>query len=332
MSMGQLKEWFYEYFLRTHLEGIERLKRAWKGINFHSIYRNQLTWKERAIEVLTGVILTIFPFINLVIWKFWETFGNPEILTEPYRAGEDAPPRLYPIPLPPIQIQVPEPTIVAKTVALTPPPQAAAPIAEAGPQPRIETMQYTDKIRGKIYPSDWILEFFPDMTLIFKVGEENKITTRYDTNWHLQEYDYVAPDGGHLHAKLEGRILNIVGFTAEGVRREAHHELKKDYPWVQQVTFDLINFVRSTDQTFHFYGLNPKEFTMMEVNAKKIRIEEVEGFGRLLKVEVRLAGFLSFIWRAEIWLDPETGILQKMLSSPGPFAPVTETLHVQNGL
>lgn len=326
MPSGQLNEWLHEYVLRPFLEGIERLKRAWEGVNFHSIYRNKLTWKERVISILTGVVLTFFPFINLIIWQWWMTFGKPEILTEPYRSGEETAP-LITIPFQPIEIPLPKKTATLETAPA--PVQAAAPVAEAAAH-RVQKMIFSDKTHDTTHLSNWRVEHFPDMILAYKDGSENRITTRYDSNWNLQEYDYIAPDGGHLHAVLEDRKMSVVGDPIGAPRRTKEHHLTENWPWLQQVTLGLRNFVLSTDQITYFYGMHPKDYSIMHVQAKKVGIQDVPGFGQLMKVEVSLAGWRSYFWKAEIWLHPETGLLHKMLASAGPFAAVTLTELVQN--
>ncbi len=74
------KDWIYTYIFEPVFEGIERVTRAWHGINFHHIDYPTLSLKKRVISWLIGTILLI-PLINTVIWLYWQTFGNPEYLS-----------------------------------------------------------------------------------------------------------------------------------------------------------------------------------------------------------------------------------------------------------
>lgn len=350
-STLQLREWLHEFVLRPYLEGAERLTRAWRGVNFHSIYQNQIPWKQRIVSILTGLLL-LLPFVNLVIWCFWETFGKPEILTTPCRlareekfplfeTARDLPPpneeqKACPqnsAPAQPIHrdVQVPAPeasgVLSSENREIPPAPPSPSPASQEAEE-RIERLRFSDTNEKGAHFSDWKVELFPDRAIVIKVAKESRITAIYNPDWHLQEFDYATSNHEHMHIRLHDRKLHIVGKTPEGGERKVEHLLEKDYPWVQQPTFGLKKFILSQDKILHFYGVNPRDYSLIELTAKKIKLEELEGFGKLLKIEVRLAGLRAFLWKAEIWLHPETGIIHKMVASDGPFEPITVTERI----
>ncbi len=77
------KKWLQAHVVQPYIEGAERLNRVWAERDFRSIRPIGFTLKERVISLLTGTLL-LFPFFNAFFWKAWETFGNPEILSEPF--------------------------------------------------------------------------------------------------------------------------------------------------------------------------------------------------------------------------------------------------------
>lgn len=77
----QNQNWIGDLLLKPYLEATERLNRVWAGIDFHSLYYRPLSLKERLVNLLSGTVL-LLPLINTVIWVFWVTVGNPEILSD----------------------------------------------------------------------------------------------------------------------------------------------------------------------------------------------------------------------------------------------------------
>ncbi len=86
LKVSLLKEWLHEQILRPYLEAIERLIQAWNGVDFFSIYQPKLSFKSRLISLLIGIVLLI-PFFNIIVWKGWNVFGHPEILSPIYAHG-----------------------------------------------------------------------------------------------------------------------------------------------------------------------------------------------------------------------------------------------------
>jgi hypothetical protein len=259
----------------------------------------------------------MIPFLNLIVWVFLNTFGKPVSSFFPLR--KESIPNLSEISLKAIEVQKNKPVAV----------QARTPVIPVVAPLKIETMRFSDTGEGKIIFADWRVEIFPHMTLVIKREDQNKTLTRYDANWNLQEFDYQGPKRERLHISLDDNKLHIVGETREGVRRERDYSLSSGYPWIQQVTLGFRNFALSNADTLNFYTLSPKDLSLMKLVAKKNPIEEVKGFGKLLKVEVKVGGLRSLFWSAEVWLHPTTGILYKMRASQGPFEPIIVTEKLQ---
>jgi hypothetical protein len=78
--------WNQRVFLEPVKEGLARVKRCFMGIKDTEIYPTRLTWSERTVDVLTGLIL-MFPLLNFVVWVPMTSFGNPERLSQATTRG-----------------------------------------------------------------------------------------------------------------------------------------------------------------------------------------------------------------------------------------------------
>ena len=79
VSLTPTKECIYTYIAKPYLEGGERLKRAFHGVDFHLFSRPRISILDRICYGLVGLVLLI-PLINTIAWIFMQTFGEPEHL------------------------------------------------------------------------------------------------------------------------------------------------------------------------------------------------------------------------------------------------------------
>ncbi len=303
-----LKEWLHEEALRPYLEAIERLIRAWRGVDFHSIFQNKLSWKERIISLVVGILLLI-PLFNIAVWKGWVAFGNPEVLSPPFASGSGYKEFLFPTPSErllqmddsPVEVAAAPPFLVEETAAL--------PF-------KTEQMDYSETDgKGLIY-SHWKIDYFQDKIMVWKENTHEKVRSRYTHKWELQEYEFRSADGKNfLHAILHGKKIHVKA------GRPGHHGekvliLKEHYPWAQQPNFMFRAFVESKDRQRQFYGLNPEgNISLVHCIAEKTGEEEWNEKGnkiKVMKIETRGTGF--YLWlKNKAWVDTATGNLRKFV-------------------
>jgi hypothetical protein len=330
MSSSQLKKWAYEEVFRPYMEGVNRIKCAWVGIDFHSIYQPKLSLKQRMVSFFVGVSLLI-PFFNVSIWKSWETFGAPTPLSRPYRLPNkglsnneikhfDSARYCLAVPKEP-----PSPVSRSSSEdAFTLEPLSSV-IAVCPVQAvQNEFLRYDESEGAYQFSSNWKITPTDDQIETVKTCPHNAVRAIYSKHWLLQEYDYTSTDQTQrFHACLEGKHLVIEG-TRDGKKKTKTYELTERYPWIQQATLGFREFIKSKDKTLSFYGIDPRSFSLSYLVAEKICIQS----NGLQKVEIRLMGLLSFIWKADVWFDPQTGILQKMEHNSGPFTAMNTTQFV----
>lgn len=336
-------EWFHAFMIHPFSEGTARINRAFNGVDFLTLIPRSLSLKERAVDLITGVLL-LLPLVNTVLWIAMQTWGHPDYLADPYIESEQEP--AIPPPPAPIAIRI-EPNIpivqaIAPRLEVQPPPieqpiaevlQPVAPVTnQAQPLHTVEHT-YEDRKGTSVEHSQWKIEEFPDLTIATKQSSTEVAIARYNQNGEIQEYhfNYKDPNRGELHIKMEDRHLHIKGRGQDGWR-EKSIRMAQNYPWIQQMTLGIKNFVLANQNKLDFYILNPKELDLSHGVLEKKGLETVPGLGQLMKIEARPGGFLlGFRKVATIWADPQSGLLKKMSWQLLPWDEVTTTEWRQNG-
>ncbi|MBP9840828.1 MAG: hypothetical protein KBC64_00190 [Simkaniaceae bacterium] len=92
-------------------------------------------------------------------------------------------------------------------------------------------------------------------------------------------------------------------------------------PWIQQLWFGLVPFVKKGDQEISFYIVNPASLKMVKLYAKKmgtetLKIKETEYLAQ--KILLSLPGFRGRFWKAHIWFDTKEFRFLKYVGNKGP--------------
>ncbi len=192
-------------------EGCARINLAFFSKNMHSLNPARFCWQERLVHLAAGALLML-PLINAIIWIAWKTFGNPEILCDPYC--------LEALPPPP-----------APTPAPLAPPHYAEQIAPT------KSFSYREIQASKEETVRWTVQSNPDGSH-FVTGRSAQMlsTSRYDAAGNIQEFHVQGPLA--LHAYLRGNHIEINGTLSV---------LTKQLPWIQEYPIAL-NPLVLTDQ------------------------------------------------------------------------------------
>lgn len=326
INSGHLRLWLHENLIRPQNEGIERVKRAWHGVDFHCIYNSKLSLKDRAISFLIGLFLLI-PLFNSLVWKGMETFGKPEILSPPpyFQKNLDVSNSNIEIVQPP-SIPLLHPSTPTPFSPISP--KARVVPVQANNEVRIEPIRYSETTEKVTTYSDWVLTHGSNGLAATRDSSNDHSEIRYNPNGDMEDYQYISHNGQiRFHAKLSGRSLQIEG-EKDGKKIEKSYILPGNFPFIQQVTLGFMKYFPSFPDTLHFYGINPvdEDYPLTHLIAKKVKEEIDPALGKLTKVYINLAGWRYLFWTAEVWFDSKTGILKKMVANSGPFTSVTTTL------
>lgn len=222
---------FYECAIQPYEEGIRRLELFWNGVDAHSLLREPLSLKDRMISLATGIPLMI-PMANMIIWIFWQTFGNPEILSDGLTGKGEEPYTLPTLPpLPPIVLSIP------------PKPGKSAQ----------ETHTYSEKTEGGATRTvEWTIIHLPsgliETSKETKEGDRVVVTSRglFNPDWKgMTSYEYTEGTT-HVTCTREGNKVQAVGFH-DGSPIDRTFVLEENLPWFQQTTHAFEAFAQAKD-------------------------------------------------------------------------------------
>ena len=122
-----------------------------------------------------------------------------------------------------------------------------------------------------------------------------------------------------IRVERNGNTLHIYG-------KEAGNYLDETYtidqrPWYQPLSYSLTRFLFSEDESVSFWTIRQDTLDLVSIEAKKIGLETIVINNEevpAIKVEIRLAGFLSPFWHATYWYREENGQFLKYSAVSGP--------------
>ena len=138
-------------------------------------------------------------------------------------------------------------------------------------------------------------------------GISDSTTLYADENFRTQGIT-LESEKRNLQVERRGDRIEVTG-TVEG--EQVEKTLKLDSPhWFQMLPFSLISFVRSGEDEVEFSLFDPFNMKMRNMKISRKGEEGVNLFGtdyRTVKLNMRMRGFLSPFWKAEIWTGAGSG-------------------------
>ena len=183
----------------------------------------------------------------------------------------------------------------------------------------LEHYRYRQTTGNSVKNLDWRLEKDDPYRLVADIGAERDITRVDDllatTSWKVT--DPVA--NTDLMVWREGNLLQIEGrFKGETIRE---HRKIDAAPWYQALSISLRPLVDFPQRDLAFWSLRPDT-----LEAHKLRVasggEEVfDILGQkttVVKLEIRLTGFKSMLWKCHYWLRKSDGLFLRYEGPSGP--------------
>jgi hypothetical protein len=155
-------------------------------------------------------------------------------------------------------------------------------------------------------------------------GKEQKTTLTAVFPFSLKSY-ISKKNKDFFEFILEGSTIKAKG-TVEGESLSAEFKVSKKNPWIQEFDFGLRPLLASSKNHLNFQLINPKNFKMHKMVAKKEKQESLKLGNKTYKailVEITLQGFKSMFWKAQIWYDNDTYDLLQYKANEGPNTPLT---------
>ncbi|OGN55904.1 MAG: hypothetical protein A3D96_00460 [Chlamydiae bacterium RIFCSPHIGHO2_12_FULL_44_59] len=314
-------QWIHTYLAEPYLQGVALIDLAWQGQD-QSLIPRPFSLKERIVLWLQGMALLI-PFINLILWVAWQTFGQPTQLVTPY-APEGAP-------NPPSSIQV-----SARNI----PKICREGLLEEGVMLN-DSLAFSEKNGDYLYKTQWSIEYLADKTAICQsfVGDPScKTTMLLDGQDAMQSFQSIRGSQVLTIQRIEPQHLEVNYQDPNAQSYKKIIALPQDFPWIQHPLTALRPFILSDVQKTQVYTVLPinpigkylpswvltvcpnyfEPPTLEKIIIQKDGIEEVPGFGPLYKIKSFSArGYPLNTWVAKAWFDPSTGYMVKFDNPTG---------------
>lgn len=190
--------------------------------------------------------------------------------------------------------------------------------------------RYKKTYQNKDSEYTWSLEMKNDQVIVRSFGSGNS-STSFGTQkgntleWKLQE----EVKGHDLHAVREGNLLKITGKEKGKLYRDTLALGGK--PWFQDFFYSLRPFLQSSGNSISFWTLRFTDMDKLkpfELEATKQGEELVTLGGQQVltqKIEIRIVGFMAYIWHDVLWYRKSDAQLVKYHSVHG-FPGVAETV------
>jgi VCBS repeat-containing protein len=185
---------------------------------------------------------------------------------------------------------------------------------------------YIDEIKGKKTETIWTIDEKDNQIYIEGSNPQEKISIVTDSNYAFQNFNYInTSKKTDYKIKRINNILQCSGQIKNSKIADKDNNIGKT-PWVQQFCFGLKKISISNENSYIFYSVNPKNFSVNKIQAKKKNIENITINNKnykAQKITVSLTGFKSLFWSAQIWFDVEDGTMLLYKGNEGPNTPTT---------
>lgn len=314
--------WVHRYLVEPYLQGCRLCNLAWLGVDFEHLNRPTISLKNRMIHWMQGVSLLV-PFVNVIIWTFWQAFGHPPSIRDPFNPQVSSLstriviPQAPPAPGPPQQIANPP----LFSLPETDPVERIRDVGEISSDSHSATSDRSYmEINSDGVPtvSRWQID----------KQEENQMVEEDCSFYHCLSI-YKNNSLSEAHYQIRDLRFDIWIQSPNQVKvllndNESTFLLEKETPVYQQPQLSLQPFVLSEQNQTEFYSISPinpvQTFIdlgqspplLIKFTAKKLGLEEGEGGEKLLKIQLSFDHqLLNHIGRIYFWFDPTTAEMKQ---------------------
>ena len=281
-STSTFPEWSYNVVFRPYMEGAIRINRFFSGVDLQGIAQTRFSWKERFVELLVGLALSL-PFINAIVWLGMQMFNQTRPLSNELGSAEEAE----------------EPSDVYSSESEDEQELAEAPAVSLEPvvEETFETVDYL-KEKGtetivRTVRSEWIVRKQGETTTYDKEDEEEKTVSEYVQGLLVKFECHWKSTNIRIIAHKHGDQIRFTGTRDDKTIPHKHCELKGRV-WIQQQTVGFGPFLNSADTEYPYVMVHPFFFSVLkhktpeleEIIAEKTATDEgstiklvVQGFG-----------------------------------------------------
>lgn len=161
--------------------------------------------------------------------------------------------------------------------------------------------------------------------IIESESPKEKYSLTYSLSYQLEKISFSSKaNDDHYDVSSDGSTLTYDGKINREQKNKSFSIQGK--LWIQNFPFGLIPFASSSQTSRTFFVLNTKELVLYQMRAKKMGVSTLtlgDKPYKVEKIEVRLPGFKSLFWKAELWFDVESHQMIRYQTNEGPNTPTT---------
>jgi len=192
----------------------------------------------------------------------------------------------------------------------------------------IQTLTYTREKGGVEISTTYTINKENDHYLIEGVAKDQTTKIESLVPYSLLSFVFTSKKNQDQYTlTLKDGVLTAEG-QMKGVKLHAVYTIPKNSRWIQEFEFGLLPLLISKSKSIDFQILNPKDFKIHKMSAKKQGIETMkvgETSYQAQAVQISLQGFKSMFWKAQLWYDVDTHALLMYKANEGPHTPTTTT-------
>jgi len=188
---------------------------------------------------------------------------------------------------------------------------------------------YTEETNGTKTKTTWKLKGKENQINIEGNNQYEKISIETDKNFNLSKFKYINKSKKTDYTiERENNSLLCSGIVNNKKISDKKNNIGS-YAWIQQFGFGLKKFSLSNENKYIFYSVNPNNFSVNKLQAKKQKIENLTINNKnysAQKISLSLTGFKSLFWTAKIWFDTKDGTMLMYKGNEGPNTPTTTVI------
>jgi len=186
---------------------------------------------------------------------------------------------------------------------------------------------YKEVVDGNAVQTEWFSKPLDNMIELEGISPKTKTQITCSNDYIINKITYESHKGKtpkEYSCKRDGSALKISSHSED-------HQIEKIYQigksaWIQEFGFGLRPFVQSGYKSYKFCIINPKDYSLNQMVAKKERVELIDVNDKTYKaqkVKITLQGFKSLFWTAYAWFDTASGDLLMYRGNKGPNTPTS---------
>ena len=187
---------------------------------------------------------------------------------------------------------------------------------------------YMEHVGTQAQKIQWCLSHHNGFRLIYKKATETHLT---QTNENLETLTWSMDDPAKSISVKAHRIQNSILLHGKINNETIDKDIQiDDTPWFQATSLSLKEFVISNRNSIEFWTLRVSNLKVYKLKATKVGRQRLKMAGKpteTIKIEMRLTGFRSYLWKSDYWFRANDGLFIRFEGQTGPTKKIQITIN-----